>query len=78
MVGAAAVGLALEGDAESVLEVPPAVGVVNVSGVVNGVRGCSCGDGAPITAEGAGDGAAEGAAMIPTVERDGLEEVVVV
>jgi hypothetical protein len=73
MIGAASVGLVLEGDAETVLEVPPAVGVVNVSGVDSGVRGC--GDGVPITAEGAGSGAAEGAAMIPTVEREGLEEV---
>jgi len=54
------------------------VAVVNVSGVDTGVRGRSWGDGAPITAAGAGEGAAEGAAMIPTVERDGLEEVVVV
>jgi hypothetical protein len=75
MVGAASVGLVLEGDAESVLEVPPAVGVVKVSGVDSGVIGCSCGDGAPTTAEGVGGGTAGGAAMIPTVEREGLEEV---
>ena len=75
MVGAASLGLALKGDAESVLAVPPAVGVVDVSGVDSGVGGCCRGDGAPIAAAGVGGGGAGGAAMTPTDEREGLEEV---
>ena len=79
MVGAASVGLALDGDAESVLALPPAVGVVNVSGVDSGVGGCCCGDGAPITAAGVGGGGEAGGAMTPTDEGEGpeagLEEV---
>jgi hypothetical protein len=76
MLGAASVGLALEGDAESVLAVPPAVGVVNVSGVDRGVGGCCCGVGAPIAAAGVGGGGGGGAAMAPTPDREGREEVV--
>ena len=71
MLGAASVGLALEGDAESVLALPPAVGVVNVSGVVSGVGGCCCGVGAPIAGDGVGGGGGEGAAMTPTDDREG-------
>ena len=69
-------GLALEGDAESVLAVPPAVGVVSVRGVDSGVGGCCWGDGAPMTADGVGGGGAGGAATTPTPEREGPEEVV--
>jgi hypothetical protein len=74
MVGAASVGLALDGDAESVLALPPAVGVVNVSGVDSGEGGCCCGDGAPMTAVGVGGGGGAGTAMTPTDEGEGPEE----
>jgi hypothetical protein len=76
MVGAASVGLELKGDAESVLAMPPAVGVVKVSGVDSGVGGCCCGAGAPITACGDGGGGGEGAAITPTDEGEGPDEVV--
>ena len=75
MLGAASVGLALEGVAESVLALPPAVGVVDVSGVDSGVGGCCCGAGAPIAAAGVGGGGGGGAGMAPTDEREGPEEV---
>jgi hypothetical protein len=71
MVGAASVGLALDGDAESVLALPPAVGVVNVSGVDSGAGGCCCGDGVPMTAAGVRGGGGAGAAMTPTDEKEG-------
>jgi len=76
MLGEASLGLVLEGVAESVLELPPAVSVVDVSGVDSGARGRSCWEGVPITDAGAGaDGAGGAEVDPPTFGRDELDEV---
>src|SRR6516165_8811141 len=76
MLGKASLGLVLEGVAESVLELPPAVSVVDVSGVDSGARGRSCWEGVPITDAGAGaDGAGGAEVDPPSFGRDELDEV---
>ena len=76
MLGAASLGLVLEEVAESVLELPPAVSVVDVSGVDSGARGCSRWEGVPITDAGAGAEGAGGAEVDPPAfGRDELDEV---